>query len=358
LLQLKDIDGVATGPNATKGLLMPRVLLEDPERLAPMYSYADAANTPTATDLAIHTGLVVFNMNQCLYRRGEDRGLYIWQQNTWTPLTEENLAENVSVFIDPRDGERYKTGSFGTAGVWMLENMRATTYTQSPAAPAALSNSTANQTAKNYVYPASPVYSPGSNGTNPDTFDKDHSLGLLYNWAAATNNENNTSTNQGGNYASHPVVQGICPTGWHLPSDKEWTDLENVIISNTSSYSTLPNIGGTALDYISTGNRGSQHGTALKATCSPVGTTTATSSGASLPATKNGMYIYLVGYSYGSNAGMSDYGILSYMWSSSSAGLQGTALSAWLRGIAAATVWRNYLPRVDFASVRCKKNNP
>lgn len=40
-------------------------------------------------------------------------------------------------------------------------------------------------------------------------------------------------------------VQGICPNGWHLPSDYEWTVLENKFISNTSAFSSSATIGGT-----------------------------------------------------------------------------------------------------------------
>ncbi len=39
--------------------------------------------------------------------------------------------------------------------------------------------------------------------------------GALYTYAAATNGDN-TGTG----------VQGVCPTGWHMPSDDEWDDLE------------------------------------------------------------------------------------------------------------------------------------
>lgn len=46
--------------------------------------------------------------------------------------------------------------------------------------------------------------------------------GVLYNWAAAMNGAASSNTNPSG-------VKGICPEGWHLPSDAEWTELENAI---------------------------------------------------------------------------------------------------------------------------------
>jgi len=42
--------------------------------------------------------------------------------------------------------------------------------------------------------------------------------GRLYNWNTAMAGADSSSTNPSG-------VQGICPSGWHIPSDAEWTDL-------------------------------------------------------------------------------------------------------------------------------------
>jgi uncharacterized protein (TIGR02145 family) len=43
--------------------------------------------------------------------------------------------------------------------------------------------------------------------------------GVLYNWSAAMNGDASSSANPSGR-------QGICPDGWHLPSDAEWKQLE------------------------------------------------------------------------------------------------------------------------------------
>ena len=42
--------------------------------------------------------------------------------------------------------------------------------------------------------------------------------GVLYNWNAAMNGATTSNANPSG-------VQGVCPSGWHLPSDAEWVVL-------------------------------------------------------------------------------------------------------------------------------------
>ncbi len=46
--------------------------------------------------------------------------------------------------------------------------------------------------------------------------------GALYSWAAAMNGASSSGLNPS-------EVQGICPIGWHLPSDSEWIELSNYL---------------------------------------------------------------------------------------------------------------------------------
>jgi uncharacterized protein (TIGR02145 family) len=59
--------------------------------------------------------------------------------------------------------------------------------------------------------------------------------GGLYNWAIVMNGAASSGANPSG-------VQGICPTGWHVPSDAEWTQLTNYLI-NTYVDITADNVG-------------------------------------------------------------------------------------------------------------------
>jgi len=57
-----------------------------------------------------------------------------------------------------------------------------------------------------------------NNPTNCDLY------GGLYTWATVMNGAGSSNDNPS-------VVQGICPTGWHLPSDAEWTQLTNYLLA-------------------------------------------------------------------------------------------------------------------------------
>jgi uncharacterized protein (TIGR02145 family) len=50
---------------------------------------------------------------------------------------------------------------------------------------------------------------------NTETCD---TYGRLYNWATAMNNSASSSANPSG-------VRGVCPEGWHIPSDAEWNNI-------------------------------------------------------------------------------------------------------------------------------------
>lgn len=64
-------------------------------------------------------------------------------------------------------------------------------------------------------------YSDGTSIPDVVAYNDDDSLaniyGRLYSWNAAMNN----STEEG--------AQGVCPCGWHVPSDTEWLELENYL---------------------------------------------------------------------------------------------------------------------------------
>ncbi len=95
------------------------------------------------------------------------------------------------VFVDARDGQRYRTTTIGTQ-TWMAENL-------------------------NFKVDSSWWYN--------ESADSGAKYGRLYAWNAAMNLSDtcNRSTCASLLQTRH---QGICPRGWHVPNDAEWNTLE------------------------------------------------------------------------------------------------------------------------------------
>ena len=118
---------------------------------------------------------------------------------------------NYEAFTDPRDGNVYKIITIGDQ-VWMAENLA---YLPSVNMVADGSEDAAGS----YYY----VYGyDGTNVADAKATDNYATYGVLYNWTAAMDGEASSTTNPSG-------IQGVCPAGWHLPSDAEWTELTDYL---------------------------------------------------------------------------------------------------------------------------------
>ena len=111
------------------------------------------------------------------------------------------------------DGNIYNTVQIG-GQCWMRENLKTTKYTD-------------NTMIEFSIYPYSSsttayIRSPNGKRANAPTY------GYLYNWKAVIHNSSSSTSNPSG-------VQGVCPTGWHVPSDAEWTQLTEYV-KNQSQY--------------------------------------------------------------------------------------------------------------------------
>jgi uncharacterized protein (TIGR02145 family) len=119
----------------------------------------------------------------------------------------ENVIYSSGIYqLEDIDGNTYEVGKFGDQ-VWMTENLRVTHYADGTEIPHLEGNANWSSLASDDVSRAYCWYSDDS--TNYASY------GALYTYAAAING-NNTGDN----------VQGVCPDGWHLPSDEEWKELE------------------------------------------------------------------------------------------------------------------------------------
>jgi uncharacterized protein (TIGR02145 family) len=112
-------------------------------------------------------------------------------------------------FTDLRDGNHYNAVKIGNQ-IWMVENLKFL--------PNVIEFSTCSVTTPYYY-----VY--GYDGTvvaNAKATANYTTYGVLYNWPAAMNGQSSSNANPSG-------VQGVCPAGWHLPSDAEWTELNDYL---------------------------------------------------------------------------------------------------------------------------------
>ncbi len=140
-------------------------------------------------------GLVIYDMSvHCLrYFNGT-----IWSDCMG------NIAPNFTWscgydFLDERDGQSYATVQIGTQ-CWMAENLNIGTMTPGV-------HHTQNGILEKHCY-------------DDDTANC-NIYGGLYEWGEMMH------------YNTTPGVKGICPPGWHIPTDEEWCTLENFIDSDT-----------------------------------------------------------------------------------------------------------------------------
>ena len=195
-------------------------------------------------------------------------------------------------------------------------------------------------------------------------YDANKRMGKQYNWAAATNNRGQYALdgtqldatgmreiNDGENSSSPQArIQGICPNGWHLPSDAEWTQLEQEINTNTNKYAYISDVNAT-ITIGEVGWRGSTHGQAMKDVC-PIPNKTSATNGASRSIGSHGFGIMLVGYSY--STWSADSASRNMFWTSSG----NDTNYAWLRefNASSSSVLRHVNSRGMMYSIRCKKD--
>jgi uncharacterized protein (TIGR02145 family) len=131
--------------------------------------------------------------------------------------------------VTDHEGNVYATVQIGNQ-CWMRDNLRTTT-----------SPSTGT-----YLIPAADT-GPTYTGKQAFWYNNDSATyapinyGLLYNWNAAVDTFNTdygeTSVNTDYNNAVFVIFsghrRGICPAGWHLPSDAEWTALTDYVSSQS-----------------------------------------------------------------------------------------------------------------------------
>lgn len=147
--------------------------------------------------------------------------------------------------------------------------------------------------------------------------------GRLYDWETVMNGESTSNLNPSD-------VQGICPKGWHLPSDLEWNALEITLGMNSSDATTI-------------GYRGT-HGTEMK---SVIGW-----SNSGNGSNSSGFNAFPAGHKL--PVGFDELGAGAYFWTST----ENLLTHAWYRALhrGSTEMFRNYTIKEYGLSCRCLKN--
>lgn len=202
--------------------------------------------------------------------------------------------------ITDLDGNSYQTIQIGSQ-CWMAQNLNVGTRI------AGATTSTSNGIIEKYCF--------------GDLDANCLSEGGLYQWDEAMQ------------YVTTNGTQGICPTGWHIPTHDEWTTLERAVCTSGSCVTDFP------YDTITTGGyRGTNEGTKLK----PGGSAGFTASGTPYP----GRWLPGTGHNY--------HGSEMMFWSST----QYDASNKWFRDLVSsnAGVYRAYQAKAWAISIRCVQN--
>jgi uncharacterized protein (TIGR02145 family) len=128
------------------------------------------------------------------------------------------------------DGNTYNTVQIGTQ-CWTKENLKVTKYNDGTTIPLDTSGGTSGngigQTWGSRFAGARTIYA--NDNTNLGTY------GYLYNWYAAKGISTSGNTN----------FKNLCSTGWHIPSDAEWTTLTNYLGGESVAGGKMKSVGTT-----------------------------------------------------------------------------------------------------------------
>ncbi|MDF1570918.1 MAG: FISUMP domain-containing protein [Bacteroidales bacterium] len=146
-----------------------------------------------------------------VYTDGDRLKFTAFSGNNATVMTEIPTADTTVTFnfTECKDGDNnyYPVITINTQ-VWMAENLKTTTYKDGSTVIPIVQDTT------DWSFLLSPAYCWYD---NDEATYKHTSYGAIYNWyAAGTGN--------------------LCPEGWHVPTDEEWTTLENYLIASGYNY--------------------------------------------------------------------------------------------------------------------------
>lgn len=156
--------------------------------------------------------------NEWVTVEGEFNHCDLYLDQFWKVPKEIRMNPDIKygTMTDARDGKTYRTTTIGNQ-VWMAENL-------------------------NYADSSKTTSLKGKSWCHVNKEEHCAVAGRLYTWAAAidsvalANDADNPQTCGYGVECSLPAtVQGICPEGWHLPSNSEWQTLFSYVSNEVGS---------------------------------------------------------------------------------------------------------------------------
>ncbi len=187
----------------------------------------DSIGNPTLNDNCLHcgSGMGTFSGNLTELTPGRTYYVRAYAINS-VGTGYGNIVSFTTAVVNPQDGDpcpgipsftdidsnTYNTVWIGSQ-CWMRENLCATKYPDSTPIPQYSSSISEDVEAEYWCYP-------DNNPSNKPTH------GLLYSWTSVMHNSASSEANPSG-------VQGVCPDGWHVPSDAEWMQLFNYVSSQS-----------------------------------------------------------------------------------------------------------------------------
>ncbi len=128
-------------------------------------------------------------------------------------------------FADSRDGETYKAVLMPDRRCWMAENLRYRKGLNNPVFSNQPVTTNTNALQNTYYCPGHGPLVTGTPTTQSDPLACEY-WGCLYPWWSAMMVRNDGVAPY---FSDTVATQGLCPPGWHLPSDKEWGNLFDAV---------------------------------------------------------------------------------------------------------------------------------
>lgn len=196
------------------------------------------STTPTNFYIFVPAGVFSKGFTATLYRSADDLTAEITTSGNLT--TEVSKGQIFAADVEFCKCGKQKTVKYSVSGgtgyaypvvpigeqCWMAENVKETLYdTQSEAYKAGIKTISTSSSA---TYDPYYIVIPDNKKPEYMSDGQFSKLGLLYNWAATMGYKDaEEAKGQTGDYSG--VRQGICPNGWHLPSESELKTLESVL---------------------------------------------------------------------------------------------------------------------------------